>query len=505
MATSRHAGRRWLFAVLVAVVLMAPVAGTTAAADTPTSSTAQPDASSWQPPAVDMTALPADGPPGPGTGVTYTQKSGCITSHTNGVQLPDEPAAQAMLNIKTAQQFATGTGVTVAVIDTGVNKHPFLTDHNRLRGGGDYITPSATSDGTIDCDGHGTLTAGIVAANTANTGLAFTGVAPAATVIAIRQTSTLFTAQVGGQDTGLTAGTPGTLASAIVHAVNLGANVITTSVDTCLLTADAVTQMNHPGSQEKALQAAIHYAVEHNVVVVNSAGNTASQPEGNGQQSTASNNLCASVQQNNNPNPNNVQEIEIPAIYSDDLLSVASVSPYTGAVSTFSVWGPWVNIAAPGEGITSVDPGQGGAGLANLFAEPGSNSQPGLIQGTSFAAPYVAGVVALVRSRFPDLNARQVITRIEATAQHPSGPGGRNNQIGYGIINPVAALTAVIPGQNGVPAIHNTRIPAVLPLAATKDWVPVRVALIGTVGGIVLLLGTLFVVRTVRRRNPPSS
>jgi len=41
--------------------------------------------------------------------------------------------------------------------------------------------------------------------------------------------------------------------------------------------------------------------------------------------------------------------------------------------------------------------------------------------------------------------------RIEATAQHPSGPGGRNNQIGYGIIDPVAALTAVIPGQNGVP------------------------------------------------------
>jgi len=462
---------------------------------------AQPGPSTWEPPPVDSTALPANTPPGPPAGTTYTQKTTCIVSHTNNVVLPDEPAAQAMLNIRTAQQFSTGAGVKVAIIDTGVNPHPYLIDNGRLQGGGDYIAPSPTRNGATDCDGHGTLTAGIVAANTAHTGLAFTGVAPAATVIAIRQTSTLFTSTINGQDTGQTAGTPGTLASAIRHAVDLGANVITTSVDTCLLTKTAVADMNAPGSPEKQLQAAIHYAVEHNVVVVNSAGNVATQPEGNGQQQQAQNNPCTQVPQNNDPNPNNPYEIEIPAVYSTDLLAVASVSPYTGAVSTFSVWGPWVNIAAPGEGIISVDPGQGGTGLANLFAEPGSNSQAGLIQGTSFAAPYVAGVVALVRSKFPDLNARQVMYRIEATAQHPSGPNGRNNQVGYGIINPVAALTAVIPGQNGVPTQANTPIHAVLPAADVKDWTPVRVALIGTVVAITLLLGTLFVVRTVRRRD----
>jgi len=465
---------------------------------------AQPGPSTWQPPGVDMAALPADGPPGPPAGTTYTQKTQCIVSHTNGVVLPDEPAAQAMLNIRTAQQFATGAGVKVAIIDTGVNPHPFLTDHNRLQGGGDYIAPGPASNGAVDCDGHGTLTAGIVAANTVGTGLGFTGVAPAATIMAIRQTSTLYTSSVNGQDTNQTAGTPGSLASAIVHAVNQGANVITTSVDTCELTAKAVTDMNTPGSQEKQLQAAVHYAVEHNVVVVNSAGNVAAQPEGNGQQQQGSTNPCSQVQQNNNdPNPNNPYEIEIPAVYSQDLLSVASVSPYTGAVSTFSVWGPWVNIAAPGEGIISVDPGQGGTGLANLYAEPGSNTQPALIQGTSFAAPYVAGVVALVRSHFPTLSARQVIARVEATAQHPSGKGGRNNQVGYGIIDPVAALTAVIPGQNGVPAQANSTIRAQIPLAAQKNWTPVRVALIGTVAAVTLLLGTLFVVRTMRRRNRP--
>jgi membrane-anchored mycosin MYCP len=290
-----------------------------------------------------------------------------------------------------------------------------------------------------------------------------------------------------------------------VHAVNLGVNVITTSVDTCLLTANAVAELHTPGSPEKQLQAAIAYAVNHNVVVVNSAGNVSSQPEGNGNQSQGTG-PCASVRQNDHPNPNDVQEVEIPAVFSDDLLSVASVSPATGSVSSFSVWGPWVNIAAPGEGITSVDPGVGATGLANLFAEPGNNTQPGPIQGTSFAAPYVAGVAALVRAKYPDLTARQVINRLEATAQHPSGPGGRDNQVGYGIVDPVAALTATIPGQEGVPAIaNNPQIPAQLPLTQQKDWTPARVALIGTATAVALLLTTLFIVRTIRRKTPKTN
>lgn len=454
-------------------------------------------APSWQPPPVDMSALPADAPPGPPPGVTYQQKNACVTSNTNDTVLPDQPAAQTMLNIRSAQRFSLGAGVKIAVIDTGVNPNPLLTDHNRLRGGGDYVAPGPTSDGTTDCDGHGTLAAGIVAANTANTGFGFTGVAPAATIVAIRQTSTQYDEISNGQDTGLTAGTPATLAVAIVHAVHLGVNVITMSLNTCLPAATAVQYMNTPGSQEKQLQAAIHYAVENNVVVVNSAGNVTAQSEGQQQ----SNSPCASIKQNSAADPNDVQEIEIPAVYSDDLLSVASVSPFTGAVSSFSVWGPWVDIAAPGEAITSVDPGVGGRGLANLYAEPGSNSAPSAIQGTSFAAPYVAGVVALVRARFPRLTARQVMRRLEATAQHPTGPGGRDNQVGYGIVDPVAALTAAIPGQNGVPADRNTTIPAQLPKEAVKDWTPARVALIGAAAAAALLLTTLFVVRTVQRRR----
>jgi membrane-anchored mycosin MYCP len=483
---------------VIAVTALALAVGTPAAAQPVATPTGQPGLSFWQPPPVNRAALPADTPPGPPPGVTYQQKYQCVKSQTGDVPLPDEPPAQSMLAIRQAQQFSTGAGVKVAVIDTGVNPSPFLTDHGRLKGGGDYIAPSPTSTGTTDCDGHGTLTAGIVAANTSGTEFGFTGVAPQATIYAIRQTSTTYDEVLGGQDTGFTAGTPSTLATAIVHAVNLGVQVITMSLNTCLLTATAVDEMRTPNSPEQQLQAAVAYAVDHDVVVVNSAGNITSQPEGAKPQGPG--NPCASVPQNDDPNPNDVREIEVPAVYSDDLLSVAAVDPSTGAVSGFSVWGPWVNIAAPGQGIVSVS-ADGGQGMATTYSEPGGNAAPGPIQGTSFAAPYVAGVVALVRARFPKLTARQVIARIEQTAQHPSGPGGRNNQVGYGIVDPVAALTDSLPGRNGVPPTRGRSIPAALPAPPAKDWTAARVALIGTAVAVCLFLATLFVVRTTRRRR----
>jgi membrane-anchored mycosin MYCP len=170
----------------------------------------------------------------------------------------------------------------------------------------------------------------------------------------------------------------------------------------------------------------------------------------------------------------------------------------TGAPSPFTVWGPWVTVAAPGQDITSVDPGPDGTGLSNSTIEGG---QPIPLQGTSFAAPYVAGVLALVRSYYPKMSAHEAVARIEDTAQHPSGPGGRNNQVGYGIIDPVAALTASIPGQAGVPPMAARSSHVVLPMAAVKDWAPMRVALIGTGVGITLLLVTYFIVRSLRRNR----
>jgi membrane-anchored mycosin MYCP len=70
----------------------------------------------------------------------------------------------------------------------------------------------------------------------------------------------------------------------------------------------------------------------------------------------------------------------------------------------------------------------------------GGTTSSGL-DGTSFAAPWVAGLAALVRERFPDLTARQVADRIIATARRPAG--GRDGLLGHGVIDPVSALTAV--------------------------------------------------------------
>ena len=64
------------------------------------------------------------------------------------------------------------------------------------------------------------------------------------------------------------------------------------------------------------------------------------------------------------------------------------------------------------------------------------------LNGTSFAAPWVAGLAALVRERFPQLTASQVVDRILATARRPAG-GRSALQVGRGVIDPMAALTTV--------------------------------------------------------------
>ena len=114
-------------------------------------------------------------------------------------------------------------------------------------------------------------------------------------------------------------------------------------------------------------------------------------------------------------------------------------------------------------------------------------------------------LAALIRAKYPQLTARQVMYRIETTAQHPSGPEGRNNQVGFGLINPVAALTALIPGQNGVPAAETTSIKAQVPNSGEDDALPMQVALIGIGGTVIVLLAVYFVMRTRRHGKQRSS
>lgn len=138
--------------------------------------------------------------------------------------------------------------------------------------------------------------------------------------------------------------------------------------------------------------------------------------------------------------------ISTPSWFDDLVLSVGFVSP-DGVRAENSMAGPWVDVAAPGSGIVSLSNGDN-AGVIN--AVPGDQGGLVPIAGTSYAAAYVSGLAALLRSRFPQMTAREVATRIITTAHAPAR--GVDNVVGRGLIDPVAALTYEIPVQ-GAPAV----------------------------------------------------
>lgn len=369
----------------------------------------------------------AVGPPGPPP-LRVAPPSGTRPGPTSGLRVPEactpaapdsdpSPAAAAVerLQLDAAHRIATGAGQVVAVIDTGVSPQPRL--GSRLLGGGDYLTGG---DGRTDCDGHGTAVAGIIAASDrGRDGGGVTGIAPEAQVLAIRQSSPSF--QVPDGDGGVrAAGDVRTLAEAVVLAVRAGANVINISEAVCLPADQA-------GTQGAAVQAALRLAARSDVVVVAAAGNT-----GVGS--------CAPAGQEP------ADQVVLPGWYGDDVLTVGAVGP-DDAPAPFTVPGPWVDVAAPGTDLRSLAVGRG-----TTAAD---------VVGTSFAAPWVSGLAALLRERFPALSAAQVVDRILATARRPAG--GRSPLLGRGTIDPVAALTAVpdvLPADSAAPA-------ATAPLAAT--------------------------------------
>jgi membrane-anchored mycosin MYCP len=404
--------------------------------------------------------------------VPYVQKTACITSGTGNKQLVSKPPGQMQLRLDEAHRFAKGNGITIAIIDTGVNAHPRLAD--RLVPGGDYVQTG--DSGVKDCDGHGTEVAGVAAASKdPETG--FVGAAPEAQVLAIRQTSSHYQFEDPAKvDTRKSAGKVTTLAQAIVAAVEKGASVINISLTSCDTPKD-------PTPGERELQAAVDWAVnERDVVIVTAAGNLG---EGG----------CPA--QNDNQNGDKVNVITSPGWYAKDVLSVASMDSF-GKPSDFTVWGPWVSLAAPGQEITTLDPA--GQGLTNATVTENGAATP--IQGTSFASPYVAGVAALVRERFPNLKAHQVMDRLKATAQHPGNPDGRDRKVGAGMINPIAALTAELPSEHGAASPDIKPLMTNLDPVNPKDMTPFVVAMSGTGIGVGLLLLTLFIVHTMNRRKP---
>ncbi len=171
-----------------------------------------------------------------------------------------------------------------------------------------------------------------------------------------------------------------------------------------------------------------------------------------------------------------------------------------GAPADFSLAGPWVGVAAPGTQVISTNPYPGTPGQVDDVSTQNGRSA---IQGTSFACPYVAGVAALVRSAFPDLSAAQVVRRIEQTAAHPAAPGGRNDYVGYGMVDPMAAVSAVLPDAAGIsspPARPSTLPPGPVRSKPTR---PRQVALAGSglVAGAILVLTIALQTGRLRRRR----
>ena len=404
----------------------------------------------------------------------YTPKTQCVSSKGSTAPLEHKPWGQDLLRFEDVNDFATGKGQKVAVIDTGVSPHSYF--QNRLEGGGDYVVKA--DNGLKDCDGHGTEVAGIIAANPLDESIGFRGIAPDAGIVSIRQSSANFEFKNPDTNTSVSAGNLGTLAQAIVRAANTpGVTVINMSVDSC-----RPASFGPIADPERQVQAALRYAVEErNVVPVASAGNL---PEGD-------------CKEQNSPDPKNPTWLVIPPWFSEYVLSVAAMNE-DGSVADFSITGPWVSVAAPGTEIISLDPANA-TGLANQTLDDKGNAQP--IQGTSFAAPYVAGLAALVRQRFPELNAKQVMHRIKTTASHPAATGGHDNLVGYGMINPIAALTAFIPAEENIDPDEAVDVPFEMPPPYERNWTPMQVAMIGSGGGVGLLLLTLFVVHTVKRNR----
>ncbi|MBF6467305.1 type VII secretion-associated serine protease mycosin [Nocardia beijingensis] len=425
-----------------------------------------------EPPQVVVGAPPADDPPGPEQ--PMKQDKGCLAA---GV-LPDSdlsrtPPAELALDLRRAKALSRGAGVTVAVIDTGVQPHPRMPN---LVGGGDYL--AAGGDGLSDCDAHGTLVAGIIGA-TADPQDGFAGVAPDARIISIRTRSGAFSPERPSSDPSQrTAIEIRTLARAITRAANQGAGVITVSLPICLPVDAQVDQ--------SMLSAAIGHAVHvRGALIVAGAGNT-------GGGGCAQNPDIDPTRPADPRNWRDVKTISTPGWFGADVLTVGFTTA-TGAPMQDSLTGPWVSVAAPGTGIESLGPG--GGGLINGVGEPDKLVPVG---GASFAAAYVSGVAALLRSRFPNETPREIAARLQASAHAPAR--GIDNAVGAGVIDPLAALSYRTPPQQPSGLFRSAELP-VPPPPRAKDLRPAITATVVILAAVLLGLAGSHLNSVMRRRR----
>jgi len=298
-----------------------------------------------------------------------------------------EPWQLGALNAVAAWQYATGAGVVVAVLDSGVDaSHPDLA--GQVLPGLDLVDGS--SDGRVDPVGHGTSVAALIAGRRDESGVV--GVAPDARILPVR----VLDRSNAYQDASV-------VARGLRWAVDNGAHVVNLSLGGV--------------AHSQTLADALAYAAEHDVVVVACTGNVAP--------SSSDRDVWFPARE---PGVVAVTGLRGPATITN---------PNTG-------WLEWPSGSAGGPdalwagSLTGRQTVLSAPAMNLLGARPGGYWR---VQGTSFATPLVTGTATLVRSRFPRLTAANVINRMIRTA-NDLGDVGRDDRYGYGQVNPLGAVTA---------------------------------------------------------------
>ncbi|MFE3118659.1 type VII secretion-associated serine protease mycosin [Streptomyces niveus] len=277
---------------------------------------------------------------------------------------------------------STGKNVRVAVIDTGVDiKNPQLTKAVDVGSGRNLIPAGAKDDSGNKLErGKANGTTDVVGHGTKVAGIIAARPGDDTGFVGLAPDATIIPIQ---QNDAYGNGTAETLATAINHAVSEKADVINISQDT----ANAV-------KPTELLEQAVNAALAADVVVVASAGNDGVDGK---------------------------DKKTYPASY-EGVLAVAA-SDRNNERAPFSQPGDFVGIAAPGVDMVTTVPG-GGHCADN---------------GTSFSAPYVAGIAALIKSKHEKWTQKQIVAQIQQTAER-SIPG-RDRLVGWGVVDPVRALT----------------------------------------------------------------
>jgi thermitase len=258
-----------------------------------------------------------------------------------------------------AWDVATGSGVTVAILDSGIDaSHPDLA--SQLVPGWNFYDNTSN---TADVYGHGTKVAGVVAA-LGNNALGVAGVAFNARLMPIRVTDTNGYASISA------------LASGLTYAADHGARV---------------ANMSFAVQSYSTVISAAQYFMNKGGVVMNSAGNYGTLD------STSASGALVSV----------------------------SATGSSDAITSWSSFGPYVDLSAPGDGIWTTTMGGG----------------YGPVSGTSFSSPVTAGVAALVMSANSALAPSQIVSLLESTAVD-LGAAGYDNYYGYGRVNAASAVAS---------------------------------------------------------------